>query len=193
MKIIRTTSYVTFPEDVKFTVKGRVVTVTGPLGKLTRNFKHVSMDIQRVKAKTGAFQIKIELWFGKKRNVSCVKTIATHIKNMITGVTKGYRYYMKFVYAHFPINCVMKNHGRIIEIRNFLGEKYVRRVAMLAGVRVRSSKEKDEIYIEGIDLENVAQSAALIHQIALVKRKDIRKFLDGIYVNKKTFMINDED
>lgn len=29
-------------------------------------------------------------------------------------------------------------------------------------------------------------SAALIHQSVLVKRKDIRKFLDGIYVSEKT-------
>ena len=28
--------------------------------------------------------------------------------------------------------------------------------------------------------------AALIHQAVLVKRKDIRKFLDGIYVSEKT-------
>lgn len=28
--------------------------------------------------------------------------------------------------------------------------------------------------------------AALIHQAVLVKRKDIRKFLDGIYVSDKT-------
>ena len=29
-------------------------------------------------------------------------------------------------------------------------------------------------------------TAALIHQAVLVKRKDIRKFLDGIYVSEKT-------
>ena len=28
-------------------------------------------------------------------------------------------------------------------------------------------------------------TAALIHQAVLVKRKDIRKFLDGIYVSEK--------
>ena len=28
-------------------------------------------------------------------------------------------------------------------------------------------------------------AAALIHQAVLVKRKDIRKFLDGIYVSEK--------
>lgn len=32
-------------------------------------------------------------------------------------------------------------------------------------------------------------SAALIHQSTLVKNKDIRKFLDGIYVSDKTTVV----
>jgi len=35
-------------------------------------------------------------------------------------------------------------------------------------------------------------TAALIHQAVLVKRKDIRKFLDGIYVSEKTIIESDE-
>lgn len=32
-------------------------------------------------------------------------------------------------------------------------------------------------------------SAALIHQSVMVKRKDIRKFLDGIYVSEKLTVV----
>jgi large subunit ribosomal protein L9e len=107
-------------------------------------------------------------------------------------VTKGYRYKMRCVYAHFPINCIIQEDGHRLEIRNFLGEKTVRHVDMLDGVTISESKaQKDEIIIEGADIQNVSQSAASIQGICRVRNKDIRKFLDGIYVSEKTTVIQD--
>ena len=40
-------------------------------------------------------------------------------------------------------------------------------------------------FLEGNDIELVSNSAALIQQATTVKNKDIRKFLDGIYVSEK--------
>merc|ERR1712010_276248 len=102
----------------------------------------------------------------------------SHIENMIIGVTKGFKYKMRFVYAHFPINVAITNKDSRVEIRNFLGEKVVRIVDAHAGVKVsRSSDVKDEIVLEGNDIEKVSLTAARIHQCCLVKKKDIRKFL----------------
>lgn len=109
------------------------------------------------------------------------------------GVTKGFQYKMRAVYAHFPINCVTTEGNSVIEIRNFLGEKYIRRVKMAPGVTViNSPKQKDELIIEGNSLEDVSSSAALIQQSTTVKNKDIRKFLDGLYVSEKTTVVLDE-
>jgi large subunit ribosomal protein L9e len=70
--------------------------------------------------------------------------------------------------------------------RNFLGEKLIRRVQMSEGVDVEASKNvKDELVLTGNSLENVSQSAADIQQICRVRNKDIRKFLDGIYVSER--------
>lgn len=66
---------------------------------------------------------------------------------------------MRAVYAHFPINCVIPQSKKSVEIRNFLGEKYIRRVDMAKGVTIAtSSKQKDEFVIEGNDVENVSQT-----------------------------------
>ena len=73
-----------------------------------------------------------------------------------------------------------------IDIRNFLGEKMIRTVQMHEGVTVDVSKaQKDEIVLQGNDLEKLSLSAALVHQSILVKNKDIRKFLDGLYVSER--------
>jgi large subunit ribosomal protein L9e len=93
---------------------------------------------------------------------------------------------MRFVYAHFPINVNVTDGGKELEIRNYLGEKMVRRVTMLPGVTVgRSEKQKDEIFLQGNSIEAVSQSAASISTSTQIHNKDIRKFLDGLYVSEK--------
>lgn len=73
-----------------------------------------------------------------------------------------------------------------MEIRNFLGEKRVRKVELLPGVEyVRSSTVKDQIELSGNDLALVSLSAAQIQQATNIRHKDLRKFLDGIYVSEK--------
>jgi large subunit ribosomal protein L9e len=110
---------------------------------------------------------------------------------MIIGVTKGFKYKMRFCYAHFPItvSSVKEGTNDVVEIRNFLGEKKVRRVKLMDGVNYfRTPDVKDQIEISGIDLAKVSLSCAQISQSTLVKNKDIRKFLDGIYVSEKLNM-----
>lgn len=94
---------------------------------------------------------------------------------MIIGVTKGFLYKMKLVYAHFPINAIPSDDGSSIQIRNFLGEKFVRECPMLEGTTVKLSDVKDEIILQGNDIEKVSQSAASITDKCRVKNKDIRK------------------
>jgi len=183
-KTILTSRTVNIPTGVTITTKGRVVTVKGPKGTLVKPFKSIQVDIQ-----VQGDKVVVERWWGRKLQISCVRTVASHIQNMITGVTKGYRYKMRFVYAHFPINVSIPEDKSAIEIRNFLGEKHTRTVPMLPGVIVdRSEKIKDEIFVQGIDINSVSQSAANIHIATKVRRKDIRKFLDGIYVCEKGSM-----
>jgi len=101
---------------------------------------------------------------------------------------------MRLVYAHFPINANIENDGTKIEIRNFLGEKRVRIVNMLPGVKIeRGTAVKDELIISGNDIELVSKSAALINYQCHVRNKDIRKFLDGVYVSEKGHIVKPQD
>lgn len=168
--------------DVEVSVKSRKVIVKGPRGTLRRDFGHMAVDIRKI-AKN---ELLIEKWFGNRKELAGVKTVCSHIENMMKGVTKGYRYKMRSVYAHFPINTTISEGDTLVDIRNFLGEKYTRQVRMLPGVKCYASKDlKDELVLEGTDIELVSRSAALIQQSTKVHGKDIRKFLDGIYVSEK--------
>ncbi|GIY61761.1 60S ribosomal protein L9 [Caerostris darwini] len=183
MKTILSSQTVKIPKGVNVKVNSRVVYVRGPRGDCKRSFRHAQVDIGLV----GKDKICVTKWFGIRKELATVRTICTHIENMIKGVTLGYQYKMRSVYAHFPINITTSKDGTLVEIRNFLGEKIIRRVHMQPGVTcINSTQQKDELILEGNEIEAVSRSAALIHQSTLVKNKDIRKFLDGIYVSEKT-------
>ena len=92
---------------------------------------------------------------------------------------------LAFLLSH-PTPCPFQCQLLTPPTSNFIGEKIVRRVTMLPGVDVEASKnQKDELQLTGNSLENVSQSAADIQQICRVKNKDIRKFLDGLYVSER--------
>ena len=84
MKVINTNQSVTIPEDVDASVKSRVVTVKGPRGTLIKSFKHLAVDISMPDKKT----VRVEKWFGKKKELAAVRTVCSHISNLCKGVTQ---------------------------------------------------------------------------------------------------------
>ena len=190
MKTLLRSETVTFPEGVTCEIRARFVTVKGPRGTLTKDLKHLPIDLAFTDETKKT--VKVDRWFTSGKANSVIKTTCSHIENMIIGVTKGFKYKMRFVYAHFPINVALTNKDKRIEIRNFLGEKVVRIVDCLEGVTVsRSADVKDEIVLVGNDINNVSRTCALVQQICTVKNKDLRKLLDGIYVSSKGNVIED--
>ncbi len=165
---------VDIPEGVEVEISGMKVKVKGPKGELERDFSHARGIIIRKEDS----KVIVESFFANARKRALVGTIAAHIRNMITGVTKGFRYKLKIIYSHFPMNIQVK--GDKVIISNFLGEKAPRIARIMPGVTVKVQGQ--DVIVEGIDIEKVAQTAANLELATKVKDKDRRKFMDGIYI-----------
>jgi len=89
-------------------------------GKLTKNLNHLAVNFSHPKKDV----IQIELHHGARKNVATLRTVRTLINNLIIGVTKGFKYKMRYVYAHFPINVNVEKNSETglfeVEIRYVL-------------------------------------------------------------------------
>jgi large subunit ribosomal protein L6 len=169
-------SSVEIPQDVTLDLDGSRVTISGDRGSVARDFGHTGLDMDRE-----SDSLRIWVVNPRKREAALVNTIAAHVKNMIRGVTEGFTYRMKIVFVHFPMT--VRVEGRRVAIQNFIGERRPRYADVVGGALVRI--EGEDVVVEGIDLDEVAQTAANIQQATKIRRKDLRKFLDGIYVYRK--------
>ncbi len=167
---------VEIPDGVKVNVEGKIVEVMGEKGRLIRDFSGLPVSIEIVDG-----EIEVSALRSRRKEKACVGTVCAHIRNMITGVTKGFTYKLKIVFAHFPIS--VKVDGDKVIIANFMGER-APRVAKIVG-DVKVTVNGDDVIVQGMNIEEVGQTAANIEQATKIKNRDPRRFLDGIYVYEK--------
>jgi large subunit ribosomal protein L6 len=167
---------VALAEGVTASVSERELTVKGPLGTVTKRFDriHVNMAV-----KDG--NVEIAPFADRKKDRVSANTMSSLVRNMVTGVTTGYTYKLKVVFAHFPVTVKVK--GKNVNVENFVGERSARVTDIVGDCKV--SVEGDDIIIKGVSLEDVGQTSANLEQATKIKRKDQRIFLDGIYVYEK--------
>jgi large subunit ribosomal protein L9e len=86
-------------------------------GKLVKDLSHLAVCFSLPNKNT----VNIEIHHGNRKNVATLRTVKSIIQNLITGVTKGYKYKMRYVYAHFPINVNIEKNNETglfeVEIR----------------------------------------------------------------------------
>merc|ERR1712080_640898 len=182
MKTVYHKSKIEIPSECEVTIKSRTVQVEGPTWNPHKELQAHGCGSVQADDKT----IMVEKWFGTQKELAIIKTVSSHITNLFIGVTKGFKYRMKMVYAHFPTNVQINGKGDALDVVNFIGQKVKFHIDALEGVKIeRDPKVNQDILISGNDVENVSRTCALINQACAVKNKDIRKFLDGIYVSHK--------
>jgi large subunit ribosomal protein L6 len=155
---------------------GKRILIKGPKGEVQRDFSHAaSIGI----GKSGD-TLTIQTSSTRKRDRSLVMTLKTEISNMLLGVTKGFTYKLKTCHSHFPITVKIDKDKHLVNIENFIGERYPR-IANIAG-NVEVSIKGDDVIISGADKEAIGQTSTNIKRACRIREKDPRVFQDGIYL-----------
>lgn len=172
---------IVIPENIEVKLdEDGVLLISGPLGEVRKDFRKVPVKFSLENGK-----IKFMIHMKGKKGASLVNTIRNRINNVFVGVTKGYTYRMKVFYIHFPMT--VEVNGDYVIIKNFAGERGIRRAKIMPGVKVEVIKKggDTDVIVKGIDKDMVGQTAANIYLATKIKSKDPRVFLDGIYVYYK--------
>ena len=167
---------VAIPQGIEVVVEGKTVTVKKGDKALTRAFSAPGVTFLREGDAVKVLAKKVT-----RRSSAVVQAMASHIRNLVTGVEKGYEYRLEVVYSHFPMNIAVK--GDVVEIVNLGGGKYPLKARIIGKTRVEV-KGKD-VVVKGLDKEDTGQTAANIERAARIRGKDKRVFQDGIYLVQK--------
>ncbi len=169
--------FVEIPTGVRASLDSDKLTVSGVLGKVRQDFSKVPVNLSIQGQK-----ISISTHGARRTNRAIINTARSHVQNAIDGVTKGYQYKLKVVFAHFPVT--VKVQGKKVLVENFYGERSARIAEIVGDTKVEVQGE--DIILNGVSIEDVGQTAANLEQATTVRRKDQRVFLDGVYVYERT-------
>ena len=186
MEYILKTEKVVIPKGVTVVSKARVLTVTGPKGTLKKSFKHIKAELEVKKEQdehTHEVQdvVRINIYMNSYKQSAVLYTLRTHINNMIKGVTSGFRYKMHEVHKHFPIDLQVKDNA--VNIIKYLGQRDVKVIPLPDGIKC--SKNPSELWFDGIDCDALGCTCSKVFQSCYPKNKDIRKFLDGVFISER--------
>ena len=152
------------------------MTVSGKLGAVTKVF-----EFGRAVVNVGDSSIQLTLEMPRKAELAELNAVSSEIRSMIEGVTTGFEYRLRIVYAHFPIKVQVKGQEVIIE--NFLGERHPRKARIVGTAKVAVSG--DQVTVTSNVIEDAGQTAANIERATRIKNYDRRVFQDGIYITSK--------
>ena len=168
---------VAIPEGTDVRVDGTKITVKGSLGELSKDFDDPRFNGLVIIEKKDS-TIAVTCREDDKKLSAMVGTVAAHINNMIVGTRTGFKYDMKIMYTHFPITIAQV--GNEVQIKNFFGEKGARTAKVVGKTEVKIDKEN--ITLEGINVEEIGQTAANLERACKLTGRDRRIFQDGIFL-----------
>ncbi len=175
---------VEMPEGFTADIDGQKVVIKGAGKEAERQFKAQGISFK----KDGNKVIVTGAPFSR-RTAALVKTIASHVNNMASGLQTEYVYKMTIVYSHFPMNVAVK--GQILEINNFVGEKKTRIAKIVPGATVTIKGKA--VTIKSNNKEVAGQTAGNIEGATKVRGKDKRIYQDGIFIVTKALQEKKEE
>lgn len=140
---------IAIPQGVEVTLDGNILTVKGQKGELSRSFKTEVIGVEVTDSHV-SFEKKEDTVFSR----ALVGTYASHVNNMISGVTQGFE--RKLIVEGVGFRSEVK--GKQLEMS--LGFSHP--VVMDIPEGITATAEKNIITITGFDKEKTMQFAAQI-------------------------------
>ena len=164
------------PEGVSVKFEGNIVVVSSGKNEHKRELKLIGTEV-----KVDGNKVTISSKNLSKNTKKMIGSNLAHIKNMLKGVSDGYKYVLKICSEHFPMNVSVSDNKVII--KNFLGEKVPREIPIKEGSNVKVDNEN--VIVESVSKEIAGQMSADIEQKTRRPGFDTRVFQDGIYIINK--------
>ena len=142
----------TFPENVNVNVENNVVTVKGPKGELSLEL------VKNIEVKVEEGTVTVEPSKNDKFTHAMHGTTNANIKNMIIGVTEGYKKALEIVGVGYKFNV----QGSKLTVNAGYSHPVVMEVP--AGLEVKQINNT-EIEIEGIDKIKIGEFAANVRKV----------------------------
>lgn len=153
---------------VEASITSGALTVKGPLGSLSRVFPPV------VEVAVANGEVTTKLVSNNPESLPLWGTVASHIKNMVEGVTKGFE--EKLLIEGIGYKADVKGESLVMS----LGFSHPVNVAVPSGLKI--TVDKNIITIKGIDRELVSRFAA---NIRAMKKPEPYKGKGIMYVGEK--------
>jgi large subunit ribosomal protein L6 len=167
---------VEMPQGVTAIFSKDLLTVKGPKGEISKILRfprvYVKVDGNNLVAGTAKFS---------QAEKKIIHTYRAHFNNLVKGVTEGFTYKLKVVYAKFPMTVALT--GNKLVVKNFLGAKVPRELIIGSDVKVIVAGEN--ITVEGVNKETCGQTAGSIEKLTKISHFDRRVIQDGIFITEK--------
>ncbi len=172
------TEKIEIPKGIEVTMDHNTVKVSFENKKAERTF-----NLTNIKLRKEGNELILESKKATKREGAMIGTVKAHLKNILKGMKESFVYKLAIEFVHFPMTVEHDKDKNQIVIKNFLGEKKPRVCDVIPEVEIKVDKK--EIEVSSHNRELAGQMAANLEKLTKVRKKDKRKFQDGIYLVEK--------
>ena len=142
----------TIPEKVNVELNGNLLTVKGPKGELTLNIdRNIEVNITET-------EITVNPLNNLKHTREMHGTTNANIRNMLIGVTEGYKKGLEIVGVGYRFNL----KGNVLSVQD--GKSHLDNLDIPAGIEVKQNSNT-EIELSGIDKCAIGKFAAEIREL----------------------------